>query len=46
MTIGFASMKVSSNIAESSFRRMWGREVCLEWVKAIKKCEQVGSEKF
>lgn len=46
MTIGFASMKVSSNLAESSFRRMWGREARLGWVKEIKKCEQVVNEKF
>lgn len=46
MTIGYASMKVSSNLADSSFRRMWGREACLRWVKEVKKCEQAVDEKF
>lgn len=26
MAIGSVSMKVSSNLTESSFRRMWGKE--------------------
>lgn len=27
----------SSNLAESSFRRMWGKEACLEQVKEIRR---------
>lgn len=46
MTIGFASMQASSNLADSNFGRMWGTEACLRWIKEIKKCEQAVDEKF
>lgn len=39
MITGFASMKVSSDLAESSLQKMMGKEACLEWVKEIKACE-------
>lgn len=39
MAIGCVSMKVSGNLRESSFRRMWEKEP-VEWVKEIKRSDK------